>query len=89
VTQGFSIVAASDPSEVAGCAFEQAARLAHRIPSAAVDLVHVMKDGAVEARIRPLAANTCCSNVTASEAGVRMHHPLRARRHTRFHGAKP
>jgi nucleotide-binding universal stress UspA family protein len=55
-----------------GYAFEQAVRVAQRVPSAAVDLLHVMEGGTSEERIRQLAGQlqTCVSEKAASMGGL-------------------
>lgn len=54
MTQAFTILVASDLSEASGYAFEQAARLAQRIPGAELHFVHVTDGDTSEERIRQL-----------------------------------
>jgi nucleotide-binding universal stress UspA family protein len=54
MTPTFSILVASDLTEAGGYAFEQAARLAQRIPGATVHFLNVTSGDASEARVRQL-----------------------------------
>jgi nucleotide-binding universal stress UspA family protein len=52
--QTLSILVASDLSDAGGYAFERAARLAQRVPNAALQFLHVTDGDASEARVRQL-----------------------------------
>ncbi len=73
MTQTFSILVASDLSEASGYAFTQAARLAQRIPGAAIHFVHVANGNPSEPRIRELGGQlrTYVSEKAASLGGLK------------------